>query len=786
MNKWLKFVTLPLAVMLLSFVCFFNLWPDRVQAVFTDFITRSGDKLMEGTSTFRFIGTNEPLLLRAWTDPLEIEDAIRAAGKSGINVIRLYPFEVKMSSDPVETFRHVMGPGDYNESSFKLLDKMLQLANQYNIRFIMPFVDSYNYIGGVADWAAFRGKTASEFWSDPTVKQDFKNFINYVINRTNTYTGIQYKNDKAILAWQLGNELYSTDSWVSEMAAYVKSLDSNHLVADGGYVRAQGIKTNALNDNHIDIIGPHIYKYHNVDLVSKLNEWRDQTKGKKALIIGEFGDYSPTETEQLLDIVQNNGTTGAMFWGSMHHHKMGGWHWPLPNKNTIEWSYLRYPGFATGDWANESAIIDLMRKYAYSMKGLTVPPWPTPDAPVMFPVDSVHTLSWMGVSGASTYDVERSTSSSGPWTVVGSGVTDDITTPRHHSFTVPIFDDASVKDGTSYYYRVKAKNVHGSYSPYSNIIGPVTAKSGIIVDKESSGYTETGSWGTSTLSSSYGGSSRYSSATGSTATWKPTISTPGYYNVYVRYPYHRGSATNAQYTVYHNGATNTVSIDQTTIADGRWRLIDTVYFAGGPEEYVKLTAVGSGSNYRADAVMFEPQNFGEGFQNNSSGNWTPLSGSWSLTDDVSGGTIDVFNKVLKQSGTGIAETVIGSIYSDATITIAVKAYDNKMANASSGLVARANSDFSNMYTMRVNYDLNKVQLYKKVSSIWTNIGQAHMIATPGTWYLLKLEMKGSSLQGYVNGVKKISVSDSSLTSGYIGLRTYNQTAVFDNIFISSD
>jgi hypothetical protein len=328
--------------------------------------------------------------------------------------------------------------------------------------------------------------------------------------------------------------------------------------------------------------------------------------------------------------------------------------------------------------------------------------------------------------------------------------------------------------------------VEGLYSPYSNIVGPVKAKSGIIVNEESSGYTETGSWGTSTLSGSDGGSSRYSSSIGSTATWKPNISTPGYYNVYVRYPYHYGSAANAQYTIYHNGVMNTVSIDQTTIADGRWRLIDTVYFTGGPEEYVRLTAVGSGFNYRADAIMIEPQYFGDGFQNNSSGNWTLLSGSWSLTDDVSGDTIDVSNKVLKQSGTGIAETVTGSTYSNATITIAVKAYDKKMANASAGLVARANADFSNKYTLRINFDLNKVQLYKQLGSIWTNIGEADMTATPGTWYLLKLEMKGSSLKGYVNGVKKISASDSSLTSGYIGLRTYNQTAVFDNILVSSD
>jgi hypothetical protein len=229
--------------------------------------------------------------------------------------------------------------------------------------------------------------------------------------------------------------------------------------------------------------------------------------------------------------------------------------------------------------------------------------------------------------------------------------------------------------------------------------------------------------------------------------------------------------------------TNTATINQTTIAGGRWRLIDTVYFAGGPEEYVKLTAVGGGA-YRADAVMFEPQKFGDSFQNNSSGSLTPLSGSWFLTNDVSHDSILLDNKVLKQSGTGIAETVIGSTYTDATITAAFKVYGNSTTNASTGLVARANSDFTFMYTVRINYDLNKVQLYKRLGNIWTNIGEANMIATPGTWYQLKLEMKGTSLKAYVDGVKKISVSDSSLTSGYIGLRTYDQTAVFDNILVS--
>ena len=124
------------------------------------------------------------------------------------------------------------------------------------------------------------------------------------------------------------------------------------------------------------------------------------------------------------------------------------------------------------------------------------------------------------------------------------------------------------------------------------------------------------------------------------------------------------------YTVYHNGAANTISVDQTTIASGQWRLIDTAYFAAGNDQYVMLTAgslSGSGNISRADAVMLEPVNFGDLFQGNSTAEWTANSGVWSAADDIS--------KVLKQSSPGIAETRAGETYSNVAVTMAIKAFD---------------------------------------------------------------------------------------------------------------
>lgn len=62
-----------------------------------------------------------------------------------------------------------------------------------------------------------------------------------VLNRVNTFTNITYKNDPTIFAWELMNEPRcpsdpsgdKLQSWIQEMAVFVKSLDAKHLVEIG-------------------------------------------------------------------------------------------------------------------------------------------------------------------------------------------------------------------------------------------------------------------------------------------------------------------------------------------------------------------------------------------------------------------------------------------------------------------------------------------------------------------------------------------------------------------------
>jgi hypothetical protein len=62
---------------------------------------------------------------------------------------------------------------------------------------------------------------------------------------------------------------------------------------------------------------------------------------------------------------------------------------------------------------------------------------------------SVNHLSWTAVTDATSYNVKRSTTAGGPYSVIASNV------------TATTFDDSTVTNGTTYYYTVTSVNMAG-------------------------------------------------------------------------------------------------------------------------------------------------------------------------------------------------------------------------------------------------------------------------------------------------------------------------------------
>jgi mannan endo-1,4-beta-mannosidase len=453
-----------------------------------DFVTRQGDQLMVGDEPFRFVSFNIPNLLVVedafeftkpspwrWPDEFEIEDALESVRQMGGQVVRTYVISVRREGSDMGDTVHVLAPGEFNEEGFRALDKVLEVAGRKGIRIIIPLVDNWKWMGGVPQYAAFRGKPPEAFWSDPELIADFKRTIEYVLNRKNTYTGKLYRDDPAIFGWETGNEIDATADWTREIAATIKQLAPNHLVIDGRSLH--GISPWQLEEPNTDVLTTHHYPHPTPDFVPAITKAHAAMKGKKPYVVGEFGFVDTPRIRSVIDAVVNDDISGGLLWSLRFHRREGGfyWHMEVGTGGNFYKAY-HWPGFASGDAYGEREVLDLMRDNAFAIRGQLPPPIELPAAPTLLAIVTPAAISWQGSAGASSYDVERATTAAGPWSTIAQNVSDADTQYR------PLFSDGTVEPGATYFYRILARNSAGA-SPPSDVVGPVAAKCRTLVDE---------------------------------------------------------------------------------------------------------------------------------------------------------------------------------------------------------------------------------------------------------------------------------------------------------------
>lgn len=454
---------------------------------FENFIRRDGDVLKDGNREFRFLSFNIPNLhfveddMRfdcrmpfRFPDEFEINDALGTIAQMGGQVVRTYTLAVKKADDPADQPRYILGPGQFNEEAFATLDRVIAAAHKHRIRLILPFIDQWSWWGGTAELAAFRGKKAEEIWTDPQLIQDFKDIITYVLTRKNTVTGVTYRDDKAILAWETGNELKSPAAWVSQIAAHIKSLDSNHLVLDG--TQREVLLQSSLDDANVDFVTTHHYEKDPRAMIDHVRQSAKMARGKKPYFLGEFGFLGTDALCAVMDAAIEEKLAGALLWSLRCRTREGGFYWHHEPYGGDLFKAYHWPGFPIGEKYDEKNLMRLVRERAFAIQGVTPPPLPKPAAPKLLSVSQGAQMSWQGSVGAECYDVQRAEAPQGPWTAVGLGVCEAQVQYR------PLFVDESVRPGKQYYYRVIARNSSGSSEP-SNGVGPVRVTCRTLVDE---------------------------------------------------------------------------------------------------------------------------------------------------------------------------------------------------------------------------------------------------------------------------------------------------------------
>ncbi len=471
-----------LALLIAATMAAFASSPAQAETGFRDFITARGSQLLEGEEPFRFISFNIPNLTYTEDDmrfeqlsgfrlptAFEIDDALATIQQMGGRVARTYVLSVRKADDPPGIPRHILGPDKLNEQAMIVLDRVLATANRRGIRLFIPFVDQNSWWGGIEELAGFRGKSKDEFYTDSGVKEDYKRLVSLVLQRTNTITGVRYLEDKAVLAWELGNELKAPKEWVREMAAYLKQLDLHHLVAESYFTDPDNVG--------VDIVQDHLYQGDPVKMIEQIQASIKRAAGRKVYMVGEFGFITTEGMRAIMDtIIQNRAIAGGLIWSLRFHNQDGGYYWHHEPHGGDFFKAYHWPGGPGGEPYDETRFMHLVRAKAWQIQDCPAPPLATPAAPDLFSVTDGGIINWRGSTGAAAYDLQRADKPSGPWKTIAYQLSDDAAPYR------PLAVDEFAEPGRSYCYRLLARNEAGRSAP-SKVVGPLTIRCRTLVDE---------------------------------------------------------------------------------------------------------------------------------------------------------------------------------------------------------------------------------------------------------------------------------------------------------------
>ncbi len=198
-----------------------------------------------------------------------VDEILNEAHNLGVNVIRIWA-NMQGANDTYWNINNsgghynlveVQTPGNYSNKTLEAMDWLIYEAGKKDIRLQLVLINNWNEYGGMR-WYAEKSPTTDktyewvndtnddnywkfhdQFYNDTNCMDYYKNFVSMLLNRNNTVTGRLYKDDPTIFAWLLANEPraktdgdgsnHLIEDWTKNMTAYIKSIDSKHLVGLG-------------------------------------------------------------------------------------------------------------------------------------------------------------------------------------------------------------------------------------------------------------------------------------------------------------------------------------------------------------------------------------------------------------------------------------------------------------------------------------------------------------------------------------------------------------------------
>ena len=220
----------------------------------SQFVTASGGKFWLDGHPYYFIGANFWQGMNLGVDGPSgnrsiLNQELDALQQLGVTNLRVMAASEGPDTEPYRMVPALMtSPGVYNPSVLDGLDYLLDQMDKRGMKAVMVLNNYWQWSGGMGQYVSWHEQSpipypgnygtfmsyVARFYACAECQTWYRDHIQMIVNRTNPYTGLKYRDDPAIFAWELANEPRRYPiAWITDTAAYIKSLDPNHMVTTG-------------------------------------------------------------------------------------------------------------------------------------------------------------------------------------------------------------------------------------------------------------------------------------------------------------------------------------------------------------------------------------------------------------------------------------------------------------------------------------------------------------------------------------------------------------------------
>ena len=311
------------------------------EATGTKFVTVENGHFMRGGQPYYFVGTNfwYGAILGSEGQGGDRErlgrelDLMKEMGIDNLRILVGSDGERGVRTKVEPTLQEA--PGVYNDTILAGLDYLLQEMGKREMVAVLYLNNSWEWSGGYGFYLEHAGEgkqprpddvgypafmeAMAKYATNEKAHQLFYDHVKFILSRTNRYTGLAYKDDPAIMSWQIGNEprafskeaLPAFEKWLAEASALIRSLDPNHLISIGsegawGCENDFGVWERICSDKNVDYCNIHLWPYNwgwakQDSLIENLPRAKANTKDyidrhlqicekiRKPLVMEEFG-----------------------------------------------------------------------------------------------------------------------------------------------------------------------------------------------------------------------------------------------------------------------------------------------------------------------------------------------------------------------------------------------------------------------------------------------------------------------------------------------------------------